>query len=177
MVEDIAVSNLNVEAEVNLVENGKVRGVCDGGCTTTVCGKEIWKTFLEQRQNIGDYAAVIFFRCNRTFRLTWEWRGVEGDGEGPSSSLDLGKEKAYRGPSRTWWNAFSHQSSLHVRVEDHEVDYSTKTMCFVDDDATGWVEVERSNKGHYLFDILGENGREEEDVKKKEMRKESSSED
>ena len=61
------------------------------------------------------------------------------------------------------------------------IDYSTKTMCFVDDEATGWVEVERSNKGHYLFDILGENGREEallqEDVKKKKANKESSSED
>ena len=69
MVEDVAISNVNVDAEVNLVENGKVRGVCDGGCTTTVCGKEIWKTFLEQRQKIGDYDAVNYSRCNRTFRF------------------------------------------------------------------------------------------------------------
>ncbi len=46
MVEDLEVSNMQVESEVNLVENGKVRGVCDGGCTTTVCGKEVWKTLF-----------------------------------------------------------------------------------------------------------------------------------
>ena len=59
------------------------------------------------------------------------------------------------------------------------IDYSTKTMCSVGDDDTGWIEVERSNKGHYLFDILGENGREEallqEAVCEKKKAEESSS--
>ena len=179
MVEDVAISNMNVDAEVNLVENGKVRGVCDGGCTTTVCGKEIWKTFLEQRQKIGDYDAVIYSRCNRTFRF--------GNGEVLKATV-----KAHL---RVWILGRRKHIEVHLVpggtpflisracMEEWKImiDYSTKTMCFVDDEATGWVEVERSNKGHYLFDILGENGREEallqEDVKKKETKKESSSED
>ena len=179
MVEETEFSNMTVESEVNLVENGKVRGVCDGGCTTTVCGKEIWKTFLEQRQKIGDYDAVLYSRCNRTFRF--------GNGEVLKATV--------KAQLRVWILGRRKHIEVHLVpggtpflisracMEEWKImiDYSTKTMCFVDDEATGWVEVERSNKGHYLFDILGENGREEallqeeENVQKKNKKDDSSS--
>ena len=40
--------------ELDLLEDGRVRGVVDSGCTTTVCGKDVWKAFLKQRRDSGE---------------------------------------------------------------------------------------------------------------------------
>ena len=96
--------NMEVE-EVVLVEEGKVKGVADSGCTTTVCGKEVWKLFLKQRKEAGEHIPILYHRAVRKFKFG---NGEDFDCNSSSriGSLCLGQEAMDRCVSGSWVDAF-----------------------------------------------------------------------
>lgn len=148
--------NMEVE-EVVLVEEGKVKGVADSGCTTTVCGKEVWKLFLKQRKEAGEHTPILYHRAVRKFKF--------GNGETSTATAQAGLEVYVLG-KKQWIDVFLVPGSTPFLVsrkclEDWgiEVSFSKKAMRYEvgeQEEPNVWIQVPLSKKGHYLLDLLGE---------------------
>ena len=143
--------------EVELVEKGKVKGVADSGCTTTVCGKEVWKLFLKQRKEAGERTPILYHRVVRKFRF--------GNGETSTATAQAGLEVYILG-KKQWIDVFLVPGTTPFLVsrkclEDWgiEVSFSKKAMRYEveeQEEPNVWTQVPLSKKGHYLLDLLGE---------------------
>eukprot|EP00434_Breviolum_minutum_P015613 symbB.v1.2.013753.t1/scaffold976.1/size149240/6 len=148
--------NMEVE-EVVLVEEGKVKGVADSGCTTTVCGKEVWKLFLKQRKEAGEHTPILYHRAVRKFKF--------GNGEISTATAQAGLEVYVLG-KKQWIDVFLVPGSTPFLVsrkclEDWgiEVSFSKKAMRYKvgeQEEPNVWIQVALSKKGHYLLDLFGE---------------------
>ena len=148
---------LDEEDEIALVEEGRVKGVADSGCTTTVCGKEVWKVFLKQKKDSGDQGPIIYHRAARKFRF--------GNGEMSTATAQAGLEVSILG-KKQWIDVFLVPGStpfLASRkcLEDWgiEVSFSKKAMRYEakeGEEPNAWLQVPLSKKGHHLLDLLGE---------------------
>ena len=140
--------------EIELLEDGRVRGVVDSGCTTTVCGKDVWKAFLRQRKENGENGMVTYYRAYRKFRF--------GNGEVTTSTAKASLEVNILG-TRRWIEVHLVPGGTpfllsRTCLEEWmvEVSFAKKSMRIDDGEDRPWIQVEVSNKGHYLLDLLGE---------------------
>ena len=145
--------------EIDLIEDGKVRGVVDSGCTTTVCGKDVWKAFLKQRKEGGENGVVTYYRAYRKFRF--------GNGEVTTSTAKATLEVNILG-ARKWLEVHLVPGGTpfllsRTCMEEWlvEISFAKKSMRIDDGHERPWIQVEVSNKGHYLLDLIGEGMAEE----------------
>ena len=150
MVEDVATNEPTEECLY--VQAGK--GIQDSGCTAPVMGERTWDQWLHLLCIKGLNDRVEEAKSDKTFKF--------GNG------ATLSALKMVRFPIKM----YGQETELEVHIIPGETplllsrdtlarwgviqDFRNAKVTFVDSNSSHWYDVERSAKGHFVFDLLGQ---------------------